>query len=805
MKAALAGVFKGLGPGKSRNKMSDFPAESGEEKTMSANGDVSSLVDNFNKASTVLNRMNSSSSMTTTASFTSSTEKLSSSSAYSSKEKLCTNSSSAQMLKSSSTTASSSTSSSVMSKKSQLLHSLVSQEVKQQQKQQNESYLGSRNFNRSVSVTSSASSASSTSESRKKTMTAQRGLSVEGTLLEEGEAKEASPQEMRFEQKRVTSSSKLKLLTDGFKSEKSASNNKELKRLQTGDMNYEEKLASSAVKAHIEAEGFSAEKATAMRQEQRHLKTEDTVQQQERTAMSSAVKLKTDEFTAEKIAMAKQEECQVISQASIQQQRNVSSTSKLTFTSKNMKSSTAISQNKQQIEFGGITSSVNMSPIVTFPDEGGPFQVNDSSSNLALTQGLEKDIEILNSPAPSSEIEKAMARFGSRMSTCVERLKTASDEEALQLLTKMNDMIRKAWAVPTNGYDLGFNLCNILRNNGGMDILISNCSCSNDELQFASARLLEQCLSTENRGYVVENGLDSVVSVAYSCSIRNSVVHSRIGTGILEHLFKHSETTCSDVIRMGGLKAILYDCRNTDVETLRHCATALANLSLYGGSENQEAMIKHKVPVWLFPLAFNNDDNIKYYACLAIAALVANKEIEAAVLRSGTLDLVEPFVSSHNPEEFANSTVSHVHGQSKNWLLRLVPVLDSKREEARSLAAFHFAMEAGIKKRQGNTAIFREIGAIEALKKVASSPNAIASKYAAQALQLIGEEVPHKLSQQVPLWTVEDVREWVKQISFSQYCNEFANSRVDGDLLLQLTEEMLKEDIGIKNGILRKR
>ncbi|XP_076367405.1 NAD(+) hydrolase sarm1-like isoform X2 [Tachypleus tridentatus] len=787
-------------------KMSDIPAESGEEKTMSANGDVSSLVDNFNKASTVLNRMNSSSSMTTTASFSSSTEKLSSSSAFSSKEKLSANSSSSQMLKSSCTTASSSSSSSVMSKKSQLLHSLVSQEVKQQQKQQNESYVGSRNFNRSVSVTSSASSASSTSESRKKTMTAQRGISVEGTLLEEGEVKEASPQEMRFEQKRVTSSSKLKLLTDGFKSEKSASSNKELKRLQTGEMNYEEKLASSAVKSHLEAEGFSAEKATAVRQEQRHLKTEDTVEQQERTAMSSAVKLKTDEFTAEKIAMAKQEESQVISQASIQQQRNMSSTSKLTFTSKNMKSSTAISssQNKQQIEFGGITS-VNMSPIVTFPDEGGPFQVNDSSPKHAITQGLEKDIEILNSPAPSSEVEKAMARFGSRMSTSVDRLKSASDDEALQLLSTMNDMIRKAWAVPTNGYDLGFNLCNILRNNGGLDILISNCSCSNDELQFASACLLEQCLSTENRGYVVENGLGSVVSVAYSCSIRNSVVHSRIGTGILEHLFKHSETTCSDVIRMGGLKAILYDCRNTDVETLRHCATALANLSLYGGSENQEAMIKHKVPVWLFPLAFNNDDNIKYYACLAIAALVANKEIEAAVLRSGTLDLVEPFVTSHNPEEFANSTVSHVHGQSKNWLLRLVPVLDSKREEARSLAAFHFAMEAGIKKRQGNTTIFREIGAIEALKKVASSPNAIASKYAAQALQLIGEEVPHKLSQQVPLWTVEDVREWVKQISFSQYCNEFANSRVDGDLLLQLTEEMLKEDIGIKNGILRKR
>lgn len=104
--------------------------------------------------------------------------------------------------------------------------------------------------------------------------------------------------------------------------------------------------------------------------------------------------------------------------------------------------------------------------------------------------------------------------------------------------------------------------------------------------------------------------------------------------------------------------------------------------------------------MWLFPLAFHDDDNIKYYACLAIAVLVANKEIEAEVLKSGTLDLVEPFVTSHSPYEFAKSNLAHAHGQSKHWLQKLVPVLSSKREEARNLAAFHFCMEAGIKRQQ---------------------------------------------------------------------------------------------------------
>ena len=299
-----------------------------------------------------------------------------------------------------------------------------------------------------------------------------------------------------------------------------------------------------------------------------------------------------------------------------------------------------------------------------------------------------------------------------------------------------------------------------------------------------------------------------VVSLACGCTeLTVSVDQSRVGTGLLEHLFQHNEGTCSDVVKLGGLDAVVRACRRSDVEILRHCAGALVNLSLYGGAENQEAMIKRQVPMWLFPLAFHTDDNIKYYACLAIAVLVTNKEIEAAVLQDSavTLNLVEPFVSKHNPYEFANTVTAHKRGQSKNWLKRLVPVLSSKREEARNLAAFHFCMEAFICKRQSTTDIFREIGAIDPLNCVASSPNAIASKYAAQALRIIGEEVPHKLSQQVPLWSAEDVKEWVKQIGFTEYCDSFIESKVDGDLLLQLTEEMLRDDIGLKNAIWRKK
>ncbi|XP_063241318.1 NAD(+) hydrolase sarm1 isoform X3 [Bacillus rossius redtenbacheri] len=602
----------------------------------------------------------------------------------------------------------------------------------------------------------------------------------------------ASAEMLKFEQKRVTSAHKTKVVTEAFSSEQASANSSEVKRVQAGELSFQEQSAAKAVRARLELDGVSAERSLAVQQEQRSLKAGEITQQESQNMAAASMKLQTESFSAEKKAMAAQQQRQTVSSSGIfNQEKHVaaSSQSNFTITTKGVCTKSSL-----------ISAAKQMSHVMN-----GALR---SSEDELLGHGFE-DLERLSASSSPQEVERAIQKYSTCLESIVRSLRRGGDPRLAEVplvLSRLNEMMRKAWAVPTHGHTLGYSLCNVLRSCGGLDLLMANCVAGDPELQFASAQLLEQCLTTENRAHVVENGLEKVVNVACVCTKNaNSAEYSRTGTGILEHLFKHSEGTCSDVIRLGGLDAVLFECRKNDVETLRHCAGALANLSLYGGTENQEAMIKRKVPVWLFPLAFHHDDNIKYYACLAIAVLVANKEIEAAVLKSGTLDLVEPFVTSHNPFEFAKSNLAHAHGQSKHWLQRLVPVLSSKREEARNLAAFHFCMEAGIKKQQGKTEIFSEIGAIEPLKKVASCPNAVASKYAAQALRLIGEEVPHKLSQQVPLWSSEDVREWVKQIGFGEYANNFVDSRVDGDLLLQLTEENLKDDIGITNGIRRRR
>ena len=88
---------------------------------------------------------------------------------------------------------------------------------------------------------------------------------------------------------------------------------------------------------------------------------------------------------------------------------------------------------------------------------------------------------------------------------------------------------------------------------------------------------------------------------------------------------------------------------------------------------------------------------------------------------------------------------------------------------------------------------------------MASSPNGTASQYAAQALRSLGKEISYKLSQQVTSWSKEDVREWLTQTGFSQSAEAFVNNRVDGDLLLQITEEMLRDDIHMENSVTRRR
>lgn len=370
---------------------------------------------------------------------------------------------------------------------------------------------------------------------------------------------------------------------------------------------------------------------------------------------------------------------------------------------------------KTKLSYSSISSRSYSSETLEDIDESG----DDSEITAEYLESLQNEkacsfytrYPLLVGQSPSSEshatwqnknnLKLKYQQFCASLEKDISDLKRATGVDEVKPLENILQSMTDAWNFPVYGRDLAYSLCDIIRNEGVLSLLVKNCESENKEILTASAALLEQVMSLKNREYVTKDGLEAVVKMTQKAIGDHGLALST--TGILENLFKVNEETSSKVILHGGLDSILYWCRTNDVNVLRKCAKALSNLSLFGGPENQEIMTQQKVPEWLFPLAFIEDKHVKYYACLSIAVLVANKELEAQVIKSGTLDLVIPFVSTEKPEQFAKSDYAHRQGRDPVWLKRLKPLLCSRRPEAQALAAFHFAMEAAIKAEQGKS------------------------------------------------------------------------------------------------------
>ncbi|XP_041520090.1 NAD(+) hydrolase SARM1 isoform X4 [Microtus oregoni] len=412
------------------------------------------------------------------------------------------------------------------------------------------------------------------------------------------------------------------------------------------------------------------------------------------------------------------------------------------------------------------------------------------------------------SPGVGTEVQGALERSLPELQQALSELKQASAARAVGAgLAEVFQLVEEAWLLPAVGREVAQGLCDAIRLDGGLDLLLRLLQAPELETRVQAARLLEQILVAENRDRVARIGLGVILNLAKE---REPVELARSVAGILEHMFKHSEETCQRLVAAGGLDAVLYWCRRTDPALLRHCALALANCALHGGQAVQRCMVEKRAAEWLFPLAFSKEDELlRLHACLAVAVLATNKEVEREVEHSGTLALVEPLVASLDPGRFARCLVDASdtrQGRGPDDLQSLVLLLDSSRLEAQCIGAFYLCAEAAIKSLQGKTKVFSDIGAIQSLKRVVSySTNGTTSALAKRALRLLGEEVPRRILPCVASWKEAEVQTWLQQIGFSQYCENFRDQQVDGDLLLRLSEEELQTDLGMKSSITRKR
>uniref|UniRef100_A0A1I8BSL5 ADP-ribosyl cyclase/cyclic ADP-ribose hydrolase n=1 Tax=Meloidogyne hapla TaxID=6305 RepID=A0A1I8BSL5_MELHA len=424
-----------------------------------------------------------------------------------------------------------------------------------------------------------------------------------------------------------------------------------------------------------------------------------------------------------------------------------------------------------------------------------------------------------------SHTEQVMMGFVDKAFQLIEQ---GPDEQVFEGCTIATKVMTKAWVFPKISQDLAHSLCDYLREQNYLEVLLGLFTrpTISDSVRLCCGRVLEECLTGSNCDALIQKGfLKKVVTTAEK--LNKNQEQQRMSLSLMEALFKHSTETTSKLIElergngrgesnilifsMGVIDHILLTCkRATDTPgTLRHAALALSNLTLYSCQEAKKKLIQKKLPDWLFLLASQRDDITRYYACLAICVLGSastnSKEMELAVAKSGTLTLVEPFLISHQPAVFAQEDYKNSQGRPREWLARLLPLLGSRCREAKSMASFHLCVEAITKKEQQKLEVLAEIGAIQALKECASSPDELPAKFASEALTVIGEQVPYKLSQQVPCWSIKDVQYWVEKIGFGTYSQAFAAHMVDGDLLLLLTEKELEEDLGMRSGLLRKR
>ncbi|XP_034404842.1 sterile alpha and TIR motif-containing protein 1 [Cyclopterus lumpus] len=415
------------------------------------------------------------------------------------------------------------------------------------------------------------------------------------------------------------------------------------------------------------------------------------------------------------------------------------------------------------------------------------------------------------SPGISADVQAVLATSIPALRSAIRRLKssheTSDSDETRGAIAELFQLVEEAWVLPAAGRQVAEEICNRIRLDGGLELLLQLQQTPAVEITYESAKLLEQILISENRDYIARMGLGVVLNLTRH---QEDAQLARSVSGILEHMFKHSEETSVHLISNGALDALLFWCRGTDPTVLRHCAVALANCAMYGGHRCQRLMIEKQAAEWLFPLAFSKEDElIRFHACLAVTVLAANREIEKEVVKSGTLELVEPFIASLDPDDFARSLLDRadcMQGRTAADLQHLLPLLDGTRVEGKCIAAFYLCVETSIKSRQRNTKIFQEIGAVQSLKRIVMySSNGTACALAKRALSMMKEEVPKHILSCVPNWKTCEVQTWLQQVGFSAYCDRFQDLQVDGDLLLNITEQELSADLGMTAGLTRKR
>lgn len=114
-----------------------------------------------------------------------------------------------------------------------------------------------------------------------------------------------------------------------------------------------------------------------------------------------------------------------------------------------------------------------------------------SSGPRAVSPGISTDVQAV--------LDGSLPALRSAIKTLKSSKDTGNVEETRQAIAKTFQLVEEAWVLPTLGRQVAEEICNRIRLDGGLELLLQLLQIPPVEITYESAKLLEQILVSENR------------------------------------------------------------------------------------------------------------------------------------------------------------------------------------------------------------------------------------------------------------------------------------------------------------------
>lgn len=131
---------------------------------------------------------------------------------------------------------------------------------------------------------------------------------------------------------------------------------------------------------------------------------------------------------------------------------------------------------------------------LTVPDYVSRLQRGRSGSGCdhrPVSPGISADVQaVLDSSLPALRCAIRRLRTGKE---------TSDSDETRQAIAEMYQLVEEAWVMPAVGRQVAEEICNRIRLDGGLELLLQLQQTPAVEITYESAKLLEQILVSDNR------------------------------------------------------------------------------------------------------------------------------------------------------------------------------------------------------------------------------------------------------------------------------------------------------------------